>query len=155
MNLENTVVIVADLGQLKVYKVVSKLGIDRHTDAKVSSATSYTQEKLSINFELIKEVDYISAHKRISEEMSDNIGRTGEPHNMFLEREKKDLKAVAGDIKSVIDHEKPSSWFLAFPKETINQLVSMLDSDVQKILIKSVPSNLTKIDKSELQGYFI
>lgn len=155
MNLENTIVVVADLGQLKVYRVVSKLGIDRHTDAKVSSPMISGREKLSVNLELIKDIDYISAHKRISEEMSDNIGLTGEPHNMHLENKRKGLKAIAGDIKSSLDDENPSSWFLSFPKDNINQLISMLDNDVRKILAKNIPSDLTKIKKSEVLSYFI
>lgn len=155
MSLDNTIVVVADLGQLKVYRIVSKLGIDKHTDAKVSTSNASGEEKLSVNFELIKDIDYMSAHKRISEEMSDNIGLTGEPHNMLLEKEKKGLKYIAEDIKTVIEDENPSAWFLAFPKETLNQLTGMLDQNIKKILTKSIPSDLTKVNKSKLQTYFL
>lgn len=155
MNLDNTIVVVADLGQLKVYRVVSKLGIDRHKEAKVSTSNASGEEKLSVNFELIKDIDDMSEHKRISEEMSDNIGLTGEPHNMLLEKDKKGLKHIADDIKTVIVQENPSAWFLSFPNETINQLISMLDHDVKKLLTKSIPSDLTKVNKSKLQTYFL
>lgn len=158
MNFDNTIIIVADLGQLKAYRVVTKIGIDRQGSMQVSNPSVSGSEKKSINLELILDIDYISAHKHISDEMSDKTGRldisTGEQHNMLLEKDRRGLKQINNDIKTIVDKEAPSSWCLAFPKETNKQLTEMLDANIKKKLVKNLTSDLTKINKGKLLSYF-
>ncbi|WP_373072336.1 hypothetical protein [Sulfurimonas sp.] len=137
MNLDNTIVIAADLESLKVYRVVSKLWIYSKKKTRVNTLK---REELSVDFELIKDINYMTAYKSKLEEFSNNIGFTNKQHNLLLGKEEKSLKYIADDIKMIINAENPSAWVLAFPKNSIYQLISMLDYDVKKILRKSIPS---------------
>ena len=155
MNFNGSIIVVADLGQLKAYRVVTTTGIDPQESMQVSHVNRTGTEKKSTNLELILDTDYLEAHKRISEDMSDKTGRfgasTGESHNMLLEKERRGLKQIADDINTLIAKEAPGKWCLAFPRETNPQLSKLLDT--QK-LVKNIPSNLTKINKSKLLSHF-
>jgi len=158
MNFNQSIIIVADLGQLKAYRVVTTTGIDPQESMQVSHVNRSGNEKKSTNLELIFDADYLEAHTRVSEDMSDKTGRfkasTGEPHNMLLEKERRGLKQIADDINTLIAKEAPSKWCLAFPKETNPQLKKLLDVQLAQKLVKNIPSNLTKINKSKLLSHF-
>lgn len=159
MNFDGSIIIVADLGQLKAYRVVKKSGVDPHETMQVTHVNRTSEEKTSMNLELICDVDYVSPHTHISEEMSDKPGRfdvsTGEPHNMKLEKERRGLKQVADDINGLIAKEAPESWCLAFPQETNRQLEEMLDAPAKQKLAKNLPSDLTKVHTDQLLSRFL
>ena len=146
MKLENTMVIVADLGELKVYGV------------KKSEAVVSNEMKESYALEVINNISYIDAHKKISEVVSDSAGNfagsIAEDHNRENERKKRSLKDVANDIDLIIENEKPKQLFLAFPKELFTKLQDILSQNTKSVLTKTVTSNLVKTDKNRVLSHF-
>lgn len=158
MKFDGSVIVIGDVGQLKAYRVSSVSGVDRLESMQVSHAQKRGTPKESTVLELIADNDYLESHGRISEKMSDKTGKlgnaNGEPHNMKLEQKKRSLKGIANDIRSLIEKEGPSKWYLAFTKGSLNQLTEMLDPQVRNKMKKSIGSNLTKMDKNKLLPYF-
>jgi len=146
MKLEHTVVIIADLGELKVYKV------------KKSEAIISNELKQSYALETINNIAYIDAHKKVGEIMSDSAGNfagsTGDENDREIERKKRSLKDVANDINAVIENEKPKQLFLAFPKELFSKLTNELSLNTKAVLTKTVSSNLVKTDKNKVLSHF-
>ncbi len=138
MRIENTIVIVADLGELKVYKIKAN-------------------EK-SNSLEPINNIAYIDAHKKISEIVSDSSGNfagsNGENYNLENERKKRSLKEVANDINAIVENEKPKQLFLAFPQESLSKLLDILSQNTKTVLTKTVSSNLVKTDKNKVLSHF-
>jgi hypothetical protein len=162
MKFNGTILIIGDLGQLKAYRVAGLSGMDRQDSAQVSHMQHRGTEKESTVLELITDVDYVESHKKTDDLVSDQAGRfggrlgtsMGEAHDTVLERDRRTLKAISEEIKTIIDKESPRLWHLAFPKDTHNKLVEMLSADIKKTLKKTVPSDLTKIAKNKLLSHF-
>lgn len=165
MNYDGHIVVVGDLGQLKAYRVSRVTGVDRLESMQVSHAQNRGTVKESTVLEPIFDIDYLEAHGRISEKMSDKTGRkgnptgrkgssTGEPHNTELAKEGDILKQISDDIAAIIEKESPSMWHLAFPKALNNKLNEKLNQQVKKSLKKNVAADLTKIDKNKLLSHF-
>ncbi len=146
MKVENSVVIVANLGEFKAYDVKKSEGI-------VGNAL-----KESYSLKLIKEMDYLSAHQKAGEAFSDQAGSfqgaNGEEHNRQTEYKKRSLKEIAQDIEDVILESKAKQLFLAFPKESSAQLAALLSPTVTAVLTKTVTSDLVKTDKNKILSYF-
>ncbi len=146
MKLENTMVIVADLGELKVYSV------------KKSEGLLGNEMKTSYTLEVLNNIGYIDAHKKMGEVMSDSagnfMGSAGEEHNRENERKKRSLKEIADDIDIIVANEKPKQFFLSFPKDMLSKLVDGLSQNTKNVLHKTVSSNLVKTDKSKILAYF-
>ena len=158
MHTNGTVIIVADLGRLKAYRIVVTEGTDPHETMQVSHVNPVRTEKRAVHLELINEREYVDAHHRVSEEMSDKPGRfdvsTGEAHHMLLEKDRRGLETIAGDINALISREAPETWYLAFPKETNGQLTGMLDTQVVKSLAGNLAKDLAQTPKEELLSHF-
>jgi tRNA G18 (ribose-2'-O)-methylase SpoU len=146
MKLEGVIIVVADLGELKIYRV------KRH------EAIKDNQLKISYSLELLNDLDYILSHKKLSEIVTDKAGNfngdTGEEHNLIQENEKRVLKIIAQDIDNLVKNENPKEIFLSFPKEHINSLKELLDKKTIEKITKIVESNLVKTDKNEILSYF-
>ena len=146
MKLDNTMVIVANLGELKEYHVQKHEAIVGN-DLKISYALG-----------LHHAMDYIDAHKKVEEVVSDSAGRfgnsIGEEHNLENERKRRSVEDVANDINTIIAKEKPKQLFLAFPQELNAQLMELLSSDTKAILKKNITSDLVKTNKEKLLSYF-
>ena len=147
MKLDNTVVIVANAGELKAYKTI------KHEDI-------YNNElKINYSLELIDYEDFIEGRKKLHELKSDANGRRGhgtiEEHNVEETIEKRTLSEVAEDIDMIVKQTQPKSLFLAFPKENNAELLEKLAQETKAILKKSVALDLVKTDKNKLLEYFI
>ncbi len=146
MKLDNTMVIVANLGELKEYHIQKHEAIVGN-DLKISYALG-----------LHHAMDYIDAHKKVEEVVSDSAGRfgnsIGEEHNLENERKRRSVEDVANDINAIIAKEKPKQLFLAFPQELNAQLMELLSSDTKAILKKNITSDLVKTNKEKLLSYF-
>jgi len=153
-----TIIIVADLGRLKAYRVVVSEGIDPHETMQVSHVNPMNTKKTAMRLELIDDREYVDAHHRVSEEMSDKPGRfdvsTGEAHHMLLEKDRRGLEAIAEDINALIAREAPESWCLAFPKETNGQLAEMLDAKAAESLECNLAKDLAQTPTEELLSHF-
>ncbi len=148
MKLDNTLIIVADLGELKVYKPI------KH-EAIVNNGHDL---KISWSLELLTDLDYIATHKKISEIVSDKAGNfkgvNVEDNKVEDELERRTVKDVASDIEKIVEHENPKEIFLAFPKEMYSALSDALSENVKERITKSVAANLVKEDKNKLLDHF-
>lgn len=142
------IIILADLGHFKAYKV--------------------TQNPLeSPRISLIKSYDSLEGHSKLGEKLSDSAGRFiggggkkevakgyGEPHNLELEIQKKLVKMIAKDITTLITKEDCNKWYLAAGKKINRQIIDNLKPEIRSRLDKNITANLTKIAKSEILSYF-
>lgn len=168
MKFKDSIVVVADLGELKAYRVDELIGMDRHESTEVSHIQHLGTEKEATVLELVAHINYLEPHGKSADHVSDQAGRfgenrgaslgetheMGEAHNTALERDRRTLKAISEDIRTIIEKESPRAWYLAFPKDKHNKLGEMLSEEIRKTLRKSVPSDLTKMKTSELLSHF-
>ena len=141
------IIFVVDLGHFKAYRI----------------SKTPTGPKIDV----IESRDYINAHEKLSEKVTDRAGRFGlqrgkggaakgygEPHNLELEEEKRLLKHIAEDIAAVMGREKCREWYLAAPGEINGRIVGSLAPGLASGLSKNVQADLTKIKKADLLSYF-
>ncbi len=148
MKLDDTLIIIADLGELKVYKPV------KH-EAIVNGGHDL---KISWSLELLTDLDYIAAHKKISEIVSDKAGNfkgvNVEDNKIEDTLEKRSIADVAADIARIAEHEHPGQIFLAFPKEHHPQLMEALSPEVKAKITRDLAANLVKEDKNKILDHF-
>ena len=146
MTLENTIIIVADLGELKAFEVVEHEGTVRN------------EMKISHSLKLINNEAFISGRKKPGELMSDSSGKFGtgtlEDHNAKSERENRTIKDIAQDIDAIVKEIQPQQVFLAFPKEHNHELTDKLAQETKAVLVKNVAADLVKTTKEKLLSYF-
>ncbi len=146
MKLDGTMVIVGDLGELKMF------------DVKKSEAIIGDSIKKSYSLEVINDILYIDAHKKISEVVSDSAGNfcgsIVQEHELENERKKRTLKDIAKDIEKAVKLKKPKRVFLAFAKESLSKLLDELDQSTKDLLSKTISVNLIKTDKNKILSYF-
>lgn len=146
MKLENTVVIVADLGEIKVFEIVEHKGI-------VGS-----EEKSSYSLDLVLSENIISGRKKLGEMQSDRSGNfvegTLENHNLKTEKERNTIKDISEDIEMIVKELKPTQVFLSFPKEHNQELSEILGSETKSVLAKNIAADLVKTNKEKILSYF-
>ncbi len=143
---ENALLIVADLGELKVFRVVRKEGIFDN------------ELKISYVPEPVTDLDYIAGHKKLQDLVSDEAGRFGhshgEAHNLESEIKQRTIKDIATDIATISEHEKADKLLLAFPKEHFQELMEKLSPEIKSKIIKAIEADLVKTHRDELLTYF-
>ncbi|WP_456432496.1 host attachment protein [Nitratifractor sp.] len=158
-----SLIIVADLGELKAYRVKEEMAIDPKDDAQTSHKHHKGTLIDALRPELVLAVDFIDAHKKITEEVTDKVGRnkapygageSGEPHNLKLEIEHRLLKEIADEIMRLVRNENPKRWHLAFPAEHHKALMDRIDPDVREKLDVKIPEDLTKVKPETLLERF-
>ncbi len=159
MKYEDTVVIVADMGELKAFEMKRYEGLVEN------------EMKVSYSLEALDDINYGDAHKRVQDIISDSAGRfgnsmdraeklgdsrssIGENHNLETERKKRSIEDIASDINTIIENKKPKQLFLAFPQELNAQLLDELTQETRNILVKNVGSNLINTNTDEILSYF-
>ena len=146
MALENTIIIVADLGELKAFKVEKHEGTIRN------------EMKISHSLKLINDENFISGRKKLGQVMSDSSGNFGagtlEDHNVKTEREYRTIKDIAQDIDMIVKEMQPQQVFLAFPKKHNHELTDKLAQETKAVLTKNVAADLVKTNKENLLSHF-
>jgi hypothetical protein len=146
MKLENTLIIVANLGELKAFNI------------KKHEAIVGNELKISHSLEVVNNEDFIEGRKKLSETLSDDSGRFGndtlEDHDLKIEIENRIIREIAQDIENIIKNIKPKQLFLAFPKEHNRELANELGDQTKAILTKNLASDLVKIDKDKILSFF-
>lgn len=144
----NEIIVVADLGHFKAYRV---------SRAPLESA----------RIEMLKSYDAVAAHGRLGEKLSDKAGRFGakggkngikgygEPHNIEQENKRRLVKQIAENISMIVKEGKFKKWHLAASGNINNQIIGNLDPSVKSGLDKNILSDLTKVRKSDILDYFI
>ena len=143
---EDALLIVADLGELKAYRVVKKEGIFDN-ELKVS----YVPEPIT-------DLDYIAGHKKVQDLVSDEAGRFGhshgEAHNLEKEIEKRTLKDIATDIDTIVSKEGAQKLLLAFPQVHFSELMEHLSPQTTQKILKGLPEDLIKTPRDKLLSHF-
>jgi len=160
--LTGNLIVVADLGELKAYRVDEEIVISPKDEAQVSHKHNKGTLIEALRAELVTAVDFVEAHRKISEEVTDKEGNykgafgsaSGEPHNLELEIENRLLKEIAEALMRVVRDESPKAWHLAFPAEHKKALMDRIDPDVSTKLGTLIPEDLVKLKPEDLLKRF-
>lgn len=133
-------IIVADMGELKSYKV-----------RMITETNRY-------HLELQSDIDYIEGRQSMGETLSDDRGRfghkAGDDHGSEHESEQRLVHQIAGDISALLTNAQPNSCYLAFPAKHHKELISALSTRGQKALAKSIDADLVKCPVEDLLSHF-
>ncbi len=160
--LVGSLIIVADLGELKAYEVEEELVIDPKDNARVSHKHNKGTLIDALRPKLVTAVDFVEAHRKISEEVTDKEGNykghfgsaSGEPHNLKLEIEQRLIREIAETIMQIVRKEDPKVWHLAFPSEHKKALLDRIDPDVSTRLGTLIAEDLIKLKPEKLLERF-
>jgi hypothetical protein len=147
------IVILANLGELKVYEANP-----RDLEAEAGLAPTH------IKLDLVNDKNYIDAHKRLHETVTDQAGQfkggsqgrgeftqgsIGEKHSLEQESEEKIIRQIADDITSIIN-DKATRTFIAMPDMIFRRVLDNVSEEAKARIFKSIEKDLMKVDKSEL-----
>lgn len=148
----NKIVIVADLGRVRVFRL--------EKDSLEDKARWCASELESSPLDEVPE--------RIQDEVSDQAGgfargnasgvpggrSSGEEHNYQTEHEDRLIRGVAERISKIIDREKPNVWDLAAPQPICKRLQERLSSNAQECLKHVEGLDLTKETVKDIEKRF-
>ncbi|MCK4910917.1 MAG: host attachment protein [Thermodesulfovibrionales bacterium] len=148
----NDVVIAADLGHFKAYRI-----------------TYDPDEMQSPRIELIEAFDTIEGKEKISERYTDSpgafrrkggrgisgAGGAGERHSIDKERERRLVRLAAESIAKLLVREGLPKWHLCACKSINNRLISSLPKLARTRLGRVVKADLTGAGKDEILSRFI
>ncbi len=148
--MKNTLLVVADLGGFKAFKVENN------------------QVNRSPRLELLEEFDNAQAHGRLVDRVSDLSGRfprgvgtknggamsDGERHNIALESRKRQVRQIAQRINVLARDQEVERCLLAASKEINHQLVEELEPQVRAKIAKNIPADLTKLERAAILTRF-
>ena len=145
--MKNIVIVVTDLGNFRAYKL----------------------EKTQLNtprLELMQDSLSVNGHGKIVDKVSDQAGRYhngmhgkwatpwGEPHNIELEDRKRGVRQIAQELDMILRDDAVDGCWLAASKEINHQVIAELEPHLRTKILKNVPCDLTRVDKSELLEHF-
>lgn len=141
----NTVIIAANLGHLKAFRVAeTPMGTRR--------------------LELIKEVEFPEAHGRLQDKVTDMAGRfsvgtgmatPGEALKAKLEVERRLVKLVGEQIEGVLNSERPEYWHLAATSEIHQALLNELPPELRQRIVRHVQADLTNVPAPDVLVHFM
>jgi hypothetical protein len=145
--MKNIIVVVADLGALKAYRL------------------GRTPLQHTPRLELLDEFSPRDAHAKLVDQVSDQAGRFrvpnasmamayGERDKIELERRRRLVKQLADRLKTLLQQDEITECHFAASKEIHHQLLDELDAKTRAKIVKHVHADLTKVDKSDLLGHF-
>ncbi len=152
------IVIVADLGELKVYKAAP-----RDLEAEAGLKPDH------IKLDLVDARDYVKSHWKINDMVTDDAGRfkgggqgrgaftqgsVGERHGMEQKIEAEVIAQLAEDITQAVRDSGAQKWYLALPETVYKRVLDKIDPSVRGTLAKGVEKDLIKKDKNELPDVF-
>jgi len=140
--MNNKLVVVADLGSFKAYKL----------DAGSLHSTP--------RLELIEEINLLDTEVKLpmlnvsggfhSPMMGKWSASAGERHNIELERKRRLIKQVAHYLGSLLRRDGSDGCYFAASKEISHQILAELPRGIRVKIEKIVPCDLTKVEKAEL-----
>jgi hypothetical protein len=160
--LVGSLIVVGDLGELKVYRVEEETVISPKDSAQVSHKRNRGTLIEALRPELVTAVDFVEAHRKISEEVTDKEGNykgpfgsaSGEPHNLKEEIEQRLIREIAETVMRIVRQEDPKVWHLAFPSEHKKALLDRIDPDVSTRLGTMLDEDLVKLKPEKLLERF-
>ena len=150
----NDLVIVANLGEMKVYKANPR---DLEAEAGLKPQ--------NIKLDLINAVDYVESHWKIKDIVTDEAGRfkadagkvggsIGERHGIEQKVEEDVIKALAEDISNIVKKNNPPKYFIALPQNIFKRVWEKVSTDVKDKLFRYLEEDLTKTDKTKIPEFF-
>ena len=140
-------VVVADLGHLKAYRLEER--------------SEFSRPRL----ELIQAVETTETH-HVRDDLTDSIGRfrkepaipgaqsDGEEHNLELERQNRTVKMLAEVVSELIAQEHAANWYFAADARLNQSLLDEIDPVTRTKIQKNIVANLSKLDPEELVERF-
>ncbi len=149
--MKNTLLVVADLGGYKAYKLEPN-----------------QQPSRPPRLELLEHYDNEHAHDRLVDKVSDLGGRfpraggippggpmsAGERHNIELETRKRLVRQLAQRLNLLARSQEIERCMLAASREINTQLVGELDAQVRDKIVKNVSADLTKVEAGDILRHF-
>ena len=146
------IVIVADLGEMKVYKAKPR---DLEAEAGLKPQ--------NIKLDLVNAIDYVEAHWKVKDIVTDEAGRFKGPksgggitekHGIEAKMEEDVIKAIAADIERFVSEYNPPKYFLALPQTIFKRVWDRVGGEARSKLFRYVEEDLTKSYKSRLPEIF-
>ncbi|MCU0771989.1 MAG: host attachment protein [Verrucomicrobia bacterium] len=147
--MKNTLVVVADLGCLKAYRLDT------------------TPVQHTPRLELLEEFSSNGGTPKPSEVNTDSSGRfprggahpaggmsDGERHNLALEQRRRLVRKLAGRLSQLLHETGAEDCYLAASREIHNHLIEELEPALRARIVRSVHADLTRVDKAELLAHF-
>lgn len=146
--MKNTLVVVADLGCLKAYRL------------------DQTPVQHTPRLELLEEFNNNGATAKLTDVTTDSSGRfprggpraeqgmsDGERHNIELEQRRRLVRQLAGKLNQLLQ-QFDVDCYLAASREIHKPLLDELNPANRSRIVRSVHADLTKVDKSQLLSHF-
>jgi Protein required for attachment to host cells len=146
--MKNKLIIVADLGLLKVYRL------------------TFTPEQTP-RLEQLEELVLEDAHSRVVDKVTDLAGRHISPtqknwsapladdHNLKLESKRRLIRQLADHIERLIQRNDFDGCWLAAHKEINHQILNELPVAIRERIKKNLPLDLTKVGQKEVLDQFL
>ena len=149
--MNNTLVVVADFGCFKAYR------LENH------------QPNKSPRLQLVQEYTNADAHEKLVDRVSDLAGRfprrtgvprttgamsDGERHNIELESRKRQVRQLAQRLNVLVRGSDVERCLLAASREINRQLLDELEAHVRTKIAKNVVADLTKLERTEILQHF-
>ena len=142
-----SLIIVADRGSLKAYKV-SKTPTRGH------------------HLELVQAFDTTDGHGRLQDKLTDQAGAfpggsapgqmnsIGERTGIETENDRRIHKQLADSIGDIVAREGKNGWSFAAPVSVHSAVIDLLGADVRRRIVDNVKSDLVKIEPAKLPNHF-
>ncbi len=152
-------VIVANLGEMKVYKAQPR---DLEAEAGLKPQ--------NIKLDQVSAIDYVEAHWKVKDIVTDEAGRFKAPngtnggitekHGIEQKMEEDVIKAIAEDIARMVSQNNPPKYFLALPENIFKRVWAHVEGlsskypEVKSKLFRYIEEDLTKTNKNDLPEIF-
>jgi hypothetical protein len=152
------IVIVADLGEMKIYKAEPR-------DLEAEAGLKPDHVKL----DLIDAKDYVVSHWKVNDIVTDQAGQfkggsqgrgeftqgsIGERHELVKRVENEVIEAIAKDISDALAANNPPKWYLGLPETIFDRVMDKVAAGVKEKLFMSLKKDLVKENKNKLVELF-
>jgi len=152
------IVIVSNLGEMKVYKAAPR-------DLEAEAGLKPEHVKL----DLINSRDYVLSHWSVNDIVTDQAGQfkggsqgqgsftqgsIGDDHHLKDKVEAEVIDAIAADISDAVDANDPEKWYLALPEMIYNRVMEKVSPAAKEKLSKGLEKDLVKADKNDIVEKF-
>ena len=162
-NFDNSLLIVGNLGELKIYKVKYELDISAKDDFHTSHKHHKGKIVEHLSFNELCDEAFVDAHKKIRDIVTDKQGHfegvfggeSGDGPKLDVEIENRLIDLISKHINSVLAKESYDKWFFAFNKEHFGRVFNEIDDSFKAKLEKSLEENLVQKAPEEIVEEFI
>ncbi len=146
-------IIVANKGEIKAYEAKP-----RTPEAELGLKED------EVKIELFLDKDYIAAHKKLQDIVTDDAGRfkgdvtskggsIGQEHNLETEIERRTLEDIAKDMNELLQ-KAPKRVFVAINEEYAPRVFDNVEKSLQEKIVKFLKKDYVKLPKEELLETF-